>query len=181
MNNLLLTVINLKSRTQSTKQRLINIILLTLFGVVMYISQVIMSQLPNIEIVSLLIILVTRKFGYRALASVYVFVGLEILTYGISMWVINYLYVWAILFLVVLFVRKINNAFLYAFIAAVFGLFFGTLCSVPYFISGGFAFGISYIVSGLGFDLLHCGGNLLTVIILYNPLTKVLDKAVKTA
>ncbi len=159
--------------------KLVEILTLALFGVLMYISQVVMSSLPNIEIVTLLIILVTRKFGYKALMSVYVFVGCEILTYGLHIWVINYLYVWAILCFIICLVRKINNTLFYSLIAAVFGISFGTLCSIPYFITGGFSFGVSYIISGLGFDLVHCIGNLLTVIILYRPLTKALEKAVK--
>ena len=172
-------VINLKSQTRRLK--LVELLILVLMGVLMYVSQVIMAPLTNIELVSFLIIIVARRFGVKSLISVYIFAFLEIMTYGFHIWSINYLYVWAILFFVIFIFRKINNVFLYAFIAAVFGLFFGTLCSFPYFISGGFAFGISYILNGLGFDLLHCGGNLLTVIILYKPLIKVLDKAVKTA
>lgn len=142
----------------------------------MYVSQVIMASLPNIEIVSLLIILVTRKYGFKAFLAVYVFVGLEILTYGLSMWVINYLYVWAILVLIILFVKKIDNAIFYALITALFGLLFGTFCSVPYFITGGIPMGISYIISGIGFDFLHCGGNFVLLLVLYKPLTRVMDK-----
>lgn len=145
----------------------------------MYVSQVLMSQLPNIEIVTLLIVLTTKKFGYKALISVYVFVGLEILTYGISMWVINYIYVWGLFCLLICFLRWIDNAVVFAVISALFGLLFGALCSIPYFITGGFAFGISYISSGLTFDLIHCGGNFITVILLYKPLKKALDKAIK--
>lgn len=142
----------------------------------MYVSQVIMSALPNIEIVTLLIILTTRKFGVRALYSVYIFAFCEILTYGIHIWAINYLYVWTILFLVILPIRKIDSVFLYIIIAGIFGLLFGTLCSIPYFITGGFAFGLSYIISGIPFDFLHLIGNLLTTAILYKPLTLVMNK-----
>ena len=169
-------VINMKSLTQLTKKRLINSILLTMFGVLMYVSQVVMASLPNIEIVSLFIIMVTRKFGVKAFLSVYIFVGLEILTYGFSMWVINYLYVWAILVLIILCFRKIDNAYIYAVISAIFGLFFGVFCSMPYFITGGIPMGISYIISGLGFDIAHCLGNMVLVSILYKPLTKVMNK-----
>lgn len=170
-------VMNLKSHTPSVKLR--EILVLTLLGVLMYVSQVVMSQLPNIEIVSLLIILITRKFKVRALCAVYVFVGLEVLTYGLSLWVVNYLYVWAILCLIVCIVRKIDNTIVYALISSVYGLLFGTLCSIPYFFIGGFSYGIAYIASGLTFDLLHCGGNFLSCLILYRPLTKVMNKIIK--
>ena len=169
-------VISMKSLTQSAKKNLVILIMLTMFGVLMYVSQVVMASLPNIEIVSLLIILVTRKFGVKAFWSVYIFVGLEILTYGISIWVVNYLYVWAILVLLVLCFRKIDNAYFYAIISSVYGLFFGTFCSVPYFITGGIPMGISYIIGGIGYDLAHCIGNFALLIILYKPLKKVMDK-----
>ena len=161
--------------------KLFETILLILFGVLMYVSQVLMAALPNIEIVTLLIIVVVHKFGYKALISIYVFVGCEILTYGIHIWVINYLYVWAILCLIICVLRKVDNAVIYSIIAAVFGLLFGTLCSIPYFIIGGISGGIANIISGLTYDLLHCGGNLISTLILYRPLAKCLDRAVKTA
>lgn len=166
----------MKSPTQSAKKGLVTLILLTMFGVLMYISQVIMAALPNIEIVSFLIILITRRFGVKAFLSVYIFVGLEILTYGISMWVINYLYVWAILVLIVLCTIKIDSAYFYAIISSVYGLLFGTLCSIPYFITGGISMGIGYIISGVGYDLLHCIGNFVLLIILYKPITKIMTK-----
>ncbi len=145
----------------------------------MYVSQVVMAALPNIEIVSLLIIVVTHKFGVKALASVYVFVMCEIMTYGLSMWVINYLYVWAILCIVICFIRKVANTFLYTLVATIFGIAFGALCSIPYFFIGGISMGVSYIIGGLSFDLLHCGGNLITTLLLSKPLIKAMDMAIK--
>lgn len=175
--------INMKSYTQSANsnrhKKLVEVILLTLLGVLMYVSQVIMAALPNIEIVTLLIILTTRKFGYKAFVSVYIFVGCEVLTYGLSMWVINYLYVWAILWVLILIIRKIDDGIVYALIAAVYGLSFGTLCSFPYFITGGIAGGIAYIIQGFVFDLLHCAGNFVLVLLLYKPLTRVMNKIIK--
>ena len=170
----------MKLHTQSAKIRLFEIILLTLFGVLMYVSQVVMASLPNIELVSLLIILTARKFGYKSLVSVYVFVWCEILTYGLSLWVVNYLYVWAILCLIICLVRKIDSVWLYTLISALFGLAFGSICSIPSFFIGGISFGISYIISGFGFDLAHCVGNAVLTFLLYRPLTIVLEKALKT-
>lgn len=169
----------MKSKLFIHPPKLREILVLTLLGVLMYVSQVIMSQLPNIEIVSLLIILIARKFSYKAFFAVYVFVGLEVLTYGFSMWVINYLYVWAILCLIVCLLRKIDNVWFYTLLSSIYGLFFGTLCSIPYFLTGGFAAGISYIASGIGYDLLHCFGNGLSCVILYKTLTRVMNKIIK--
>ena len=171
-------VINLKSHTLSGKH-LKELIVLTLFGALMYAVQVAMAVLPNIELVSLLVILITIRFGPKALFSVYIFVGCEILTYGISLWVINYLYIWAILVVIILPIRKVDNVFVYAIVAAIYGLIFGTLCAIPNFFIGGIGFGISYIVSGLMFDVYHCVGNLVLVLLLYRPLTEGMNRALK--
>ena len=167
-----------KSFTPRLK-KLFTVILLALFGGLMYVSQVIMASLPNIEIVSLLIIIIARKFSFKALASVYIFVLCEILTYGLHIWVINYLYVWAVLTMAVCLMRRINNTIFYAVISGVFGLIFGSLCAIPYFFTLGFAGGMTYIANGLWFDLLHAGGNFLIALILYKPLTIAFDKALK--
>lgn len=183
MSRLLLTVMSLKLPIQSDKNNTVffrknlkELILLTMLGVVMYVSQVIMASFPNIEIVSLLIILITRKFGYKAFLSVYVFVGCEILTYGLSIWVINYLYVWDILVVAVLVIKSVDNTVIYALVSGIYGLVFGTLCSVPYFLIGGIAMGVSNIISGIGFDIAHCIGNFILALLLYRPLTNTFNK-----
>lgn len=166
----------MKSYTLSGS-RLREVIILTMFGAVMFVSQVCLASLPNIELVSLFIILVARRFGIKSLISVYIFVGCEILTYGISQWVINYLYVWLVLVLAVLSVRRIEGAAVYAVISAIYGLLFGTLCSIPNFFIGGIGYGISYIISGLKFDLLHCAANFAIALLLFKPLTAALNRA----
>lgn len=136
-----------------------------------------MASLPNIEIVSFLIILTARKFGVKSFISVYIFVGLEVLTYGFAEWVISYLYVWALFALLICFIRKVDNRLVFTLVSGIFGLLFGVLCSPVAFAMGGFGYGISWIISGLGFDFLHCLGNVLLTFLLYKPLTKVLEKA----
>lgn len=166
-------------KLQTHRHKLYETILLTLLGVLMYVSQVIMSSLPNIELVTLLVILTTQKFGLKALYSIYIFVACEILTYGIHIWVINYLYIWAILCIVIYFLRVLNNAIVFGLIAAIYGLLFGTLCSIPYFFTGGISMGIAYIISGFGFDLIHCVANLVLTVVLYTPLKNALNKSIK--
>ena len=176
MMRLLPMVTVLKSHTR--RHKLFITILLALFGVLMYVSQVIMATLPNIELVSFLIILTTRKFGIKSLWSVYIFVILEILTYGLELWVVCYLYVWAILVFIILLVRKYDSVILYTLICSIFGFLFGTLCSVPYFVTGGIAGGIAWIVSGIVslFDIYHGVGDFLITFILYKPINKVFSK-----
>ena len=165
----------MKSHTHLHKLR--EILVLTLLGVLMYVSQVIMASLPNIEIVSFLIIVISRKFGFKSFISVYIFVFLEVLTYGLAQWVISYLYVWAILALVVCLLKKIDNHIFYSIISGAFGFLFGVLCSPVSFFVGGFGYGISWIISGLWFDFLHGVGNLVLTFLLFKPITKVLNKA----
>lgn len=176
MNCLLQTVTALKSHTRLHK--LFELLTLTVLGVLMYVSQVIMASLPNIELVSFLIIITARKFGVSSLLSVYIFVGLEALTYGLAEWVISYLYIWAVLCLAVCILRKIDSCILFTLVSGIFGLLFGTLCSVPSFIMGGFGYGISWIIRGIPYDFLHCFGNSLLTFLLYKPLTRALDKAI---
>lgn len=166
----------LKSHT--LRHKLIEIILLALLGAIMFVTQVIMAPLSNIELVSFLIILTTRKFGIKSLWSVYIFVILEILYHGLHLWVMSYLYVWAILVFIILLVRKLDSVMLYTLISSIYGFLFGTLCSVPYFITGGIGGGISWIISGIvsGFDIYHGVGNFVLMFLLYKPISKVFEK-----
>ena len=56
-----------------------------------------MSALPNIEPVSLMVMLFAVTFGIKALFPIYLYVGMEILFFGLGLWNFNYLYIWAIL------------------------------------------------------------------------------------
>lgn len=165
--------------SQTRRAKLFEVLVLTLLGVLMYVTQVILAPLPNIETVSLLIIIATCVFGVKALCSVYIFVICEIFTYGLHIWSINYLYVWAILCFAVLLTRKVENPIFFALLSAIFGLLFGTFCSIPYFFAGGIAAGFGYIIQGFVYDLLHCAGNFFIAILLFLPLKNVLERTVK--
>lgn len=155
---------------------------LALMGVLtalLFMGQVIMSFLPNIEIISLLIILYTIFFGKRVFWMIYGFVFLEGFLYGFGMWFFNYLYVWAVLALVVLPLRKNHSAIFWSILSGFFGLSFGTLCTLPYLLAGGPAAAFSYWVSGLGFDITHCIGNVALCLVLFKPLYCLLEKIIK--
>ena len=142
----------------------------TLFGILgalTFALQVAMAPLPNIEPVSLLVMIFAAVFGWKSLYAVYVFVVMEILFYGISTWNIYYLYVWT---------RKQTHPLAWAMLSGVFGLFFGALCGIVDIFIGGFGYAASKWVSGIPFDLLHCGGNFAIALVMFKPLRNLLEK-----
>ncbi|MEG1895961.1 MAG: hypothetical protein RR162_06940 [Oscillospiraceae bacterium] len=145
---------------------------------IMFVSQVAISFLPNIEPVTLLVILFTLVFGMKqSLTVIYLFAALEGLFYGFGIWWIMYLYVWTILAVAVWLCRKNNSVLVWAVIAGFYGLCFGALCAIPYGIIGGFYAGVAYWVAGIPFDIAHCVGNVLMILLLFTPMKKVLEKA----
>ena len=142
----------------------------------MFALQVVMAPLPNIEPVSLLVMIFAAVFGWKALYPVYVFVVMEILFYGISTWNIYYLYVWAVLAFAAILMRKQTQPLAWALLSAVYGLMFGALCGIVDIFIGGFGYAAAKWVSGIPFDLLHCGGNFVIALIIFRPLRTALEK-----
>ena len=157
-------------------KQLRELVLFALLGAMTFGLKVAMMALPNIEPVSLMVLLCGAVFGLRALYPVYVYVLLEIVLYGVNLWSINYLYVWAVLALIGWMLRKMDSSWGWALVAGAYGLCFGLLCAPVYAITGGWAFAVSWWISGIPFDLLHCAGNFVIVLLLFKPLRKVLER-----
>ena len=153
-----------------------DIALLALMAALMFASQVAMAALPNIHLVALLIILTSLQFGWRALCSVYVFVLLEGLMFGLSPWWIAYLYAWPLLVVVTVLFRNNTAPLFWAVIAGVHGLLFGALCAIPQIFILGAKGAVAWWLSGIPFDLAHCAGNFVLTLVLLKPLRKVFDK-----
>ena len=151
-------------------------ILLSLLAALMFALKFAMAPLPNIEPVSLLIIVYTLVFGRKALYAVYLYVGLEVLFFGFGLWNFAYLYVWAILFLLTRIFRNMHSRVGFAVLSGAFGLVFGLLCMPVFMAAGGVSYGLSSYVSGIPFDVMHCVGNFAIALILQEPLTKLLRR-----
>ena len=152
------------------------IALFGILGALTFGAKVAMSLLPNIEPVSLFVMLYAVVFGRKALYPIYLYVLLEILFYGIQLWNINYLYVWLILAMGAWMLRKSESPLSWALLCGVFGLLFGALCAPVYLFSGGLGFAVSWWISGIPFDLLHCAGNFVMALLLFIPLRRLLEK-----
>ena len=147
-----------------------------MLGALMFALQVVMAPLPNIEPVSLLVMLFAVIFGWKSLYCVYTFVAMEILFHGIGLWNINYLYIWTVLAVAAIALRKMEPVLGWALLSGVFGLAFGALCGIVDIFIGGFGYAAAKWVSGIPFDLLHCGGNFAMALVLWQPMRKLLEK-----
>ncbi len=152
---------------------------MALFGVLgalTFALQVAMGPLPNIEPVSLLVMLFAVTFGWKCLYPVYIFVVMEILFYGLGVWNVYYLYVWLILAVAALTMRKTQEPLAWAILSGAFGLLFGALCGIVDIFIGGFGYAIAKWASGISFDLIHCAGNFVIALLLFRPLRVLLNK-----
>lgn len=157
-------------------KRLHDVCLMAMLGVVLVVSKEALAFLPNIELVSLFTILFTQVFRRRVLGALGVFLLLEGLLYGFSLWWAMYLYVWPLLALLAWLFRWMKHAWQWAVLSGLFGLAFGTLCSLVYLPIGGISMVLAWIASGFVFDIPHAVGNFLLALLLYRPLRLVLDK-----
>lgn len=148
-----------------------------MLGALTFGAKVAMSGLPNIEPVSLFVMLFAVVFGWKALYPIYLYVLMEILLYGISFWNINYLYIWTILAVAAMFMRRLQNPIWWALLSGLFGMAFGLLCSPVYMVVGGsVSYGIRWWLAGIPFDIPHAIGNFVIALVLFYPMRKLLEK-----
>ena len=147
-----------------------------MLGALTFGAKVAMSGLPNIEPVSLMVMLMAVVFGWKALYPVYLYVLMEILLYGISFWNVNYLYVWAILAVAAIAMGRLRNPLWWACLSGLFGLAFGFLCAPAYTVMGGWSYAYRWWLAGLPFDAIHAVGNFVMALLLFAPLRKLLEK-----
>ena len=64
----------------------------------------------------------------------------------------------------------------WALLSAAFGIFFGLLCAPVYAFTGGWAFAVSWWISGIPFDLIHGAGNFVMALALFRPLRDLMER-----
>lgn len=146
------------------------------FTALLFAAQVLLSVLPNIELVSLFIIVYTLVLGKKTVVVIYGFVLLEGFMYGFGVWWAAYLYVWTILYFIARLMRRNKSVVVWALTGGFFGLFFGFLCALPYAALGGPSAGTAWWIAGLPFDILHGIGNFITLLFLFKPAYYIIRK-----
>lgn len=153
------------------------VVLCALLAAVTLVLQLAMSPLPNIEPVSLLVMVYALVFGRQVFYIIFPFVLLEGLVFGFHIWWVSYLYVWPLWAAAVLLLRRGGDRppLVWAVASGAFGLSFGALCALPYLAGGPWA-ALSYWIAGIPFDLLHCAGNFFLALTLEKPLCQLLKR-----
>ncbi|MCR5343719.1 MAG: hypothetical protein K6E70_10215 [Butyrivibrio sp.] len=147
---------------------------------VIEVSKMALSGMPNIELTSFWLIMFTLFFGWKIVVVVPAFILVEGAFYGMHLWWIMYLYAWPLLVLIAWLFRKNTSAIFWAIVSGTFGLMFGALCSIPYFViglsSGGVAAGLrsafGWWTVGIPWDFIHCAGNFVIMLVLYRPISE---------
>lgn len=155
------------------------ITLIALFSALLVAVQVGLAVLPNVELVSILIIVFTMILQKKIAYVIAVFVLAEGVIYGFGTWWFCYLYVWLILAVIAYIFRKQREPLFWALVSGAYGLLFGTLCSFVYLFVLGPAGMLSWIISGLIFDVVHGVSNFAIALILFKPLISVTDILMK--
>ncbi|MDI9476529.1 MAG: hypothetical protein ACOX0L_03885 [Natronincolaceae bacterium] len=140
------------------------------------IGKLALSLVPNVEIVSLLFIVYTIVFGVKhSIIISIIFSTTEIFIYGLSTWLLGYYFIWPMLIFITHIVKKtVKDEYGYATIAGLFGLFFGVFFAIVESFFYGYAYGLTYWIRGIPFDILHGVSNFIIVLILFNPITKIM-------
>lgn len=151
---------------------------ISLLSALLLVLQIALNFLPNIELVTLFIILYTLLLGKKTLYIIYIFAALEGIIYGFGIWWFMYLYVWTFLYFAVRYFKNNKSIIVWALLASFFGLSFGALCSIPYFLFGGMETGITWWIAGVPHDIIHGISNFIIVLVLFKPMFQVLQKQI---
>ena len=149
--------------------RVLRLVLSGLMGALLVVSKQAMSGLPNLEPVSLLIILFALELPRETPGAITVFILLQGVLYGFGLWWVMYLYVWYLLAVLAWLLRRMDNAFGWAVFSGAYGLCFGGLCAAVYLVAKTPAFALSWWLSGLSYDVMHGAGNFVIMLLLYRP------------
>ena len=170
------------------KLKLKDIVLLAMLAALMTAGDLLLEFLPNIHLVGVLITVTTVVYRKYALLPIYVYVLIQGLIGGFSLWWIPYLYIWTVLWGAIIIVpqklpEKIKYI-LYIAVCTLHGFLFGTLYAPAQALMFGLDFkgALAWIAAGLMFDMIHGFGNLVLGMLLIYPIVKILkytDKYVK--
>ena len=146
---------------------------LSLFCALMVAGKECLRVIPNVHPVTLLLLLATIIYGVKALYPAFGFALLEIALYGAGIWNLMYLYVWPIAVLIALPFRSSRSR---SKQESIRGNTSPAMCAVPYLFIGGWQMALSWWISGIPYDVIHCVSNTVLTFALLPPLRDLLER-----
>ena len=153
-----------------------DLLALSMLAALMFCAKFALQNIPNVHLGAVLLIVATLRFGIKTLYMVFVYIMLEGLFFGFSIWWVPYIYIWAILVLAVLPQRKHKSWLMLSVTGALHGYLFGAMCAIVTAVIGGLKAGFAFWVSGIPYDLIHGTSNLILCLVLLRPLDKLAQK-----
>ncbi len=163
------------------KLSLREMVIFSMFATLMLISKKLLEWAPNIHLLGMFTVLLTVCYRKKALIPLYLYVFLNGLIEGFSMWWAPYLYIWTILWgIAMLLPRDIkpkHAAFVYPLLCGMHGFAYGALYAPAQALMFGFDFKttLAWISAGIPFDVIHGIGNFAAGMLVL-PLKKVIDR-----
>lgn len=135
-----------------------------------------LNAIQNVELVTLLTIIFTKRFGWKmTLPAVLVFALIENLWWGFGVWSIVYLFIWPFLVWITWIFRKNEDTLSWAVLSGLFGLLFGALCALATLIMAGWQAAVAWWIAGIPYDLVHGIANFIIALLLYRPLMTAME------
>lgn len=150
----------------------------------MFMGDLLMEALPNIHLVGALCVTYAVVFRFKALIPIYIYVLMNGVYGGFSLWWMPYTYIWLPLWAVAMLIpRRLNprvKCVIYPIITAIHGFLFGVLYAPAQALMFGLDFNgmLAWIASGLYFDLIHGISNFFMGFLVF-PLSELMKKLLK--
>lgn len=156
-------------------------VIFAMLGTIMFCSKLIMEALPNIHLLGTLTMVYTVTYRHKALIPIYVYVLLNGIYAGFSLWWVPYLYIWTLLWAVTMLLpRKMPKKVamvVYPIVCSIHGFAYGILYSPAQALMFKMDFTqmLAWIAAGFPFDIIHGIGNLVLGLFIV-PLSQLLVK-----
>lgn len=154
------------------------LVALSMLGSLMFLGQYIFQFIPNVEVVSLFVIIFSLVYDKKIFYSIVLFELLMGFSYGFGVWLLGYVIIWPMLAITTICLKNYlrEHYFRLSLFSGVFGFLFGGFYAIFYIFVGGFNLAFTYWISGIIFDIIHMIGNYFIMLFvgksLYNIIVK---------
>ena len=168
--------------TRSVRIPVRDLAIYSVLSAIMLVSRISLQMVPFIQLLGLIIASVTLAYRVRALIPLYVYVMLDGIFSGFSLWWMPYIYIWLPLWFSFMLAGKLNlpkkvKVPLYMVLSGLHGMFFGIMYAPAQALMFGLTFEgtITWVVAGLWFDFMHAMGNFAAGVLII-PLSELLTR-----